>query len=117
MSVFVIADSKCQDLVTSVYRTDDGDAAMLFTSNETAASYLEHSASGESAKEGLTVAELDAIPLLQWLLEAYEDGVAHLVVDPDYAAVDRGASVPSLNLAAQLEQASAHILQLARPDF
>lgn len=113
MLAYVIAQKDSEDLVTQVFQSGPAEAAIVFTSPETASRYI----ADANLEATHTPAELEEIPFLKWLACAHDDGVAHAVVDPTYEAVESGTLVDSIDIEAQLAQAARHILQLARPDF
>lgn len=116
MTCYVISRAAVPSLETIVFTAgpkEKEEAIAVFTDPSGAQSYLESAGWSEE----YTVATLEPIPLLQWLLQAHEAGVHHIVVDPNYERQRRGERQDTLSIEAHLEHAGNHILQVARPDF
>ena len=64
-----------------------------------------------------TVAELEDVPFLNWVLQAHGEGLTHLAVNPRFEQVAACQTVETLDIQAHLQHAAEHMLQLARPDF
>jgi hypothetical protein len=107
------ADAALDTIVFTAGPTDKEEAVAVFTDVSAAQSYIDKAGWSEQ----YSVASVEPIPFLRWLLKAYDEGVHYLVVDPDYDTQQRGESQNTLSIEAHLEHASSHILQVARPDF
>jgi hypothetical protein len=116
VAAYLISRKDVDDLETIVFavgREDNEEAIAVFTDERTAEKYI-HDA---GLDDEFTVAMVEPIPMLQWIVQAYEDGVQHLVLNPDFADQQAGRAVDTLSVEAHLEHAAEHILQFARPDF
>ena len=116
MAAYLISRADVQSLDTVVFSAgpnEKEEAIALFTDPAAAEQYIEEA--GWSSK--YTVATVEPIPLLRWLLQAHEDGVQHIAVDPQYAAQESGERMNTLSIEGHLEHAGNHILDIARPDF
>lgn len=113
MSAFVIADKNAKELDTTVFSAEGGDAVMLFTDQKNAQSYLEEA----NWADRMTVAELDSIRLIEWLLHCYKNGILFMATNPRRSEQDSGLRVSTLEIKAQLEHAGDHIVQVANPEF
>jgi hypothetical protein len=116
MAAYLISRAGEPTLDTVVFAAgphDNEEAVAVFTDPTTARAYIE--SAGWDAD--YTVATLDAIPFLKWLLHAHQQGVRHLAVNPDYERQQRGERQTTLSIEAHLAHAGDHILQVADPDF
>lgn len=116
MACYLISRAAVPSLETIVFTAgprEREEAIAVFTDPSGAEAYIEQAGWGEE----YTVATLEPIPFLRWLLQAHDDGIEHIAVDPDYKSQQRGERQNTLNMEAHLEHAGRHILQVARPDF
>lgn len=116
MVAYLIARENVDPLDTVVFAAGPNgkeEAVALFTDPNTAKSYIE----AAGWEDEYTVATVEPIPFLRWLLHAYDDGVHHLVVDPDFADQEAQVRLNTLDLEAHLAHAGEHIVEVARPDF
>lgn len=116
MTAYLICHSNVESLDTVVFSAGPSgreEAVALFTDPKSAEQYIAEAGwSGE-----YTVATVDPIPLLRWLLKAYDDGVQHIVVDPKYSQQQAGERLNTLSIEGHLEHAGKHVVDVARPDF
>ena len=116
MPAYLITKSSSDALETIVFEAGEGgkdEAIAVFTDAQPAEIYIKEA--GWDSE--FTVAKLETIPFLHWLLKVHHDGVEHLVINPSRAEQEDGSRLNTLNVAAHLEHAASHILQVARPDF
>ena len=108
------ADVPTLDTVVLTAGPDEKEEAIpVFTDPSAAQTYIDRA----GWKAEYTVATLQPIPFLRWLLQAHEEGVQYLAVNPDYEQQQQGQGQDTLNLEAHLEHAGRHILEVASPDF
>jgi hypothetical protein len=116
MACYLISRASIPSLETIVFTAgpkEKEEAIAVFTDPSAAESYVERAGWGEE----YAVATLESIPFLKWLLQAHENGIQYIAVDPDFESQHRGERQNTLNIEAHLEHAGSHILQVARPDF
>lgn len=113
MSAFILTNRNVNELETTVFTAEGGDAVALFTDYKHAQQYLDDA----NWNESMTVAELDSIRFLEWLLHCYRSGVRSMAIDPRRSEQESGMRITTLEIEAQLEHAGSHIVQIARPDF
>lgn len=116
MPAYVITRSNVEALDTIVFSAgpnENEEAVAVFTGPRLAEEYLK--LAGWQAE--YTVATVEPIPFIRWLLALHDDGVQHLVIDPDHADQQAGNGLSTLSIAGQLEHAGKHIVAVARPDF
>lgn len=116
MSAYLICRAKAEDLETIIFSVGphkQQEAVAVFTDLNAAESYI-HEA-GWAGK--YTVATLEPIPFLRWLLRVYEESVRHLVINPNYADHQAGVRLSTLDLERHLEHAGSQVLEVASPDF
>lgn len=116
MVAYLITRRNVEPLDTVVFSAGPNgkeEAFALFTAPATAESYIK----AAGWEDDYTVAAIEPIPFLRLLLHAHDDGVQHIVVDPDYADQQSGLRLNTLNLTAHLEHAGKHVVDVARPDF
>jgi hypothetical protein len=116
MVCYLISQASIPSLETIVFTAgpkEKEEAIAVFTDPSAAESYIGKARWGEECP----VATLESIPFLRWLLQAHEDGIQHIAVDPDFESQHRGERSNTLSIETHLEHAGSHILQVARPDF
>lgn len=113
MAFYVIAAKDAEDLETVVFESEVGDAIMFFTDSGLARNYVDEAGWQDSH----TVATLESIDFLEWLMKCYRDGVRTMATDPKRSDQDSGLRVNTLDLEAHLTHAGDHIHQVARPGF
>ncbi len=113
MATYLIANKKTQQLETIVFAGEGGDVVAVFTDPANARKYIEDA----GWTEEFTVATLQPIEFLQWLLKCHQNGVESLVTDPKRVEHESGDRLNVLNIKAQLEHAGQHINLVASPDF
>lgn len=113
MSSYLLANKNSKQLETTVFSSEDGDAVAVFTDPKNAQQYLEDA----GWEDEMTVAELEPIQFLEWLITCHHNGVKLMATDPRRADHESGLRISTLDIEAQLEHAGLHITQLANPDF
>lgn len=116
MSAYLITRVNVTPLDTVVFSAgpkDNEEAVAVFTDPRNAEQYIEQA----GWIDQYTVATLDPIPFLRWLLQAHDDGVRHIAIDPAYAEQMAGTRLNTLSIEGHLEHAGKHIIDVARPDF
>jgi hypothetical protein len=111
--MFLITLRDSEDLETDIFpigEEDDIDAALAFTTEETAANYLQASGAGETH----TVAELHPVDFLGWLLELHHNGVKLLVIDPDHDEFHEGEPQIAVDIESQLTECEERIVEIVR---
>ncbi|MEZ6129999.1 MAG: hypothetical protein R3C59_15050 [Planctomycetaceae bacterium] len=104
---FVIAKQDTRDLVTTAFdagRNADSNAVLVFSTETKAQAYLQNAEWLQSE----TVAELQSVDFIRWLLDCRDNGVTLAAVDPDRIQQQDGIrqTVISIdNLFASLEPA------------
>lgn len=116
MACYLISRASESTLETVVFAMDPSgsdEAVAVFSDPATARLYIEKSGMSDE----YTVATLEPIPFLRWLLHVHEDGIEYLLCDPDFEAQKRGQPQNTLDVRAHLEHAGNHIMQVVHPDF
>jgi hypothetical protein len=116
MSAYLISRANVEALDTVIFSAgpnDNEEAVAMFTDPNLAEKYLK-----EAGWEGTyTVATVEPIPFLRWVLKLHDEGVRHLVIDPEYSQQTEGLRLNTLSIEGHLEHAGKHIVAVARPDF
>ncbi|RMF41276.1 MAG: hypothetical protein D6753_09865 [Planctomycetota bacterium] len=115
MAAYLICRNGVDDLETIVFSAgpnENEEAVAVFSDPAKAEAYLQ--AAGLDGE--YTVATVDPIPFLRWVITAHDNGVQHLVVDPDYEQQKAGQKLTSLSIEAQLEHAGDRLIQGAEAD-
>ena len=113
MATYVISKKDTEQLETIVFDAEGGEAVFVFTDPKHAQAYIDDADwSGE-----FTVATLDAISFMEWLIKCYRDGVCCMATNPVRAEHESGLKVDSLDIEAHLHHAGEHIHLIANPDF
>ena len=110
---YLLANKESKLLETTIFQSEEGDAVVVFTDRKHAETYI----SEAGWEDEMVVAELRAIPLLEWLLLCFKDGVKLMAINPRREEQESGYRLSTLNIEAQLENAGDHIFQVASPDF
>ena len=114
MSAFLITKKDSKPLDTPVYAADEKDEiVMVFTSQPSAQRYIDEA---EWADE-YTVATLEPIPFLEWLILCHRNGIEFIATDPIRSEQLAGQKVNSLSIEDHLVHAGQHIVTVANPDF
>lgn len=116
MPAYLISRANVEALDTIIFSAgpnDKEEAVAVFTDPRTAEEYMNEA--GWAAE--YTVATVEPIPFLRWLLKLHDEGVQHLVIDPNYSEQKEGKRLNTLNVKGHLEHAGKHIVDVARPDF
>lgn len=113
MSTFVLTNKSTSELETTVFSSEGGDAVAIFTDHQNAQQYLDDAGWNDM----MTVAELDSVQLMEWLIHCHRNGVRLMVTDPNRMEHQAGMRLSTLEIEAQLENAGNHITLVANPDF
>ena len=113
MSTYLIANRDSEQLETIVFSAEGGDAVAVFTDPANAQNYIDDAGWGEN----FTVASLQPIELMEWLLNCYRNGVRLMATDPERRRQESGQRLNVLDIEGQLEHAGRHINLIANPDF
>ena len=116
MAAYLVTSKSVELLDTVVFSAGPGEkeeAVALFTDPGSAEQYIEEAGWSEE----YTVATVEPIPLLRWLVQAYDEGVKHVGVDPNYAEQQAGQRLNTLSIEGHLHHAGKHIVDVARPNF
>ncbi|HUG91043.1 MAG TPA: hypothetical protein VML55_09430 [Planctomycetaceae bacterium] len=109
-AVFVIAKKGMDFLDTPVFHAGESgaeEAVALFTDRQRAQQYLDRAGWGQTDEIG----KLSPSDLLQWLVEANEDGVRYATVNPDRDRHLAGDPQPVLPLDALGDKSSDNLFQ------
>ncbi len=113
MAAYVLANKNTEELETTVFSSEAGDAVAVFTDQKNAQEYLDDADWNDS----MTVAHLNAIQLMEWLIHCHRNGVRLMLTDPRRSEQESGMRLSTLDIEAQLEHAGSHIVRIANPDF
>ena len=116
MPAYLISRANVKILDTIIFSAgpnEKEEAVAVFTDPRGAETYIQEA--GWAAE--YTVATVEPIPFIRWLLQVHDEGVQHLVVDPKYSDQKAGNRLNTLDVKGQLEHAGKHIVDVARPDF
>lgn len=113
MATYVLVNSKTEDLETTVFASEAGDTVALFTDSKNAQQYLDDA----KWNDEMSVAELDNIQLMEWLIHCYRNGVKLMATDPSRSEQESGMRVSTLDIEDQLGHAGNHIFQVANREF
>lgn len=114
MSAFLITRKESEPIDTPVYAADETDEiVMVFTTQQSAQRYIDDAQWGDQ----YTIAQLEPIPFLQWLLLCHRNGIASIATDPIRSEQQNGQRINSLNIEAHLNHAGQHIVSVANSEF
>ncbi|MEM7784322.1 MAG: hypothetical protein AAF939_06765 [Planctomycetota bacterium] len=113
MAAYVLTNRNTKELETTIFSSEAGDAVAVFTDPKHAQKYLDDADWNES----MTVATLESVELIEWLMHCYRNGVRLLATDPKRSEQDSGMRLSTLDIEAQLEHAGNHIIRTANPEF
>ena len=113
MAAYLIARKDINDLETLIFSGDEGDGVPVFTDQRLAQQYID----AAGWQDEYTVATLEAIDFLEWLIQVHRAGVKFMATDPTRAEHEAGARVNSLDIESQLQHAGEHVTMIANPDF
>jgi len=114
MAAYLITKNDSEVLDMPVYAADESEEiTMVFTSPESAQRYIDDA----EWSDEYTVATLDSIPFLEWLLHCHRSGVDLIATDPKRSDQEAGQKINSLSIEAHLQHAGDHIVSVANPDF
>lgn len=111
MLAYVLARTDEPDLETIIYETQMGDATFVFTNDADAESYLTQSGDADN----YSVAELQPIEFVEWMLKCRKNGVESMVINPSFQEHSSGKLMNSVNIEAHLEHFGLHFLEIADP--
>ena len=111
--IYLLANKDTEMLETTVFNSEEGDAVAVFTDRKCAEAYIKDAGWADE----MVVAELEAIPFIEWLILCFKDGVKLMAVDPRRQEQENGMRVSTLDIEAQLAHAGNHIFLVANPDF
>ena len=116
MACYLITRTDSEDLETIVFAIGEEqqqESIAAFMSPEKASDYI----AAAGWEDEYCVAELEPIDTLRWLLQAYDEGITSLVINPEFDSQADGDMVDSMNIAEQLTKAGRELIELAAPDF
>ena len=113
MATYLITKKDTEQLETIVFESEGGEAVAVFTDPKNAQAYIDDA----NWSDEFTVATLDSIAFMEWLIKCYRDGVRFMATNPTRAAQEAGSKVDSLDIEAHLKHAGEHIHLIANPDF
>ncbi len=113
MATYLIAKKDIKQLETIVFSTEGGEAVAVFTDPKNAQQYIDDAGWSDE----FTVATLDAIAFMEWLITCYRNGVQFMATNPKRSEQEAGMKVDSLNIEEQLTHAGQHINLVTNPDF
>ena len=114
MAAYLITKKDSEVLDIPVYAADETEEiVMAFTSLKSAQRYIDDA----KWSEEYTIATLDSIAFLEWLLHCHRSGVDLIATDPKRSEQEAGQKLNSLSIEAHLKHAGDHIVLTANPDF
>jgi len=114
-AVFVIAKKGMDFLETPIFQAGESgeeEAVALFTNRQQAEQYLDRAGWGETDEIG----ELSPSEVLRWLVEAEQDGVRNVTVNPDWdshCAGDPQSVLPLADLGEDADRLLREVMELA----
>ena len=112
-ATYLLADKKTEDLETTVFNSEEGDAVVVFTDRKHAQTYIRDA----GWEDSIAIAELNEIQFIEWLIHCHNDGVKLMATNPRRKEQESGLRIDTLNIQAQLEHAGNHIFRTASPEF
>lgn len=114
MAAYLIAIKDSEVLDTPVFAADQHEEiVMVFTDPKNAQQYIEDAGWSEDH----TVATLDSISFMEWLIQCHRSGIDLMATDPKRSEHEAGMKINSLSIKGHLEHAGEHIVLTANPDF
>jgi hypothetical protein len=114
MAAYLITKSDSKLLDTPVFAADQVDEIVtVFTDPKNAQQYIDDAGWSEDH----TVATLDSIAFMEWLLHCHRSGIELMATDLKRSDHDAGRKISSLNIKAHLEHAGEHVVLTANRDF
>ena len=113
MATYLISKKDIEQLETIVFDAEGGEAITVFTDPKHAQKYIDDAGWSDE----FTVATLDNIALLEWLLKCHRDGIRFMATNPTRADQEAGLKIDSLDIEGHLNHAGGHIHLIANPDF
>lgn len=113
MHAYVFSKPESDDLQTPIFATGEHgreESTMLFTEADLASRF--QAAAGWQDEE--VVVELDAIPLLKWLIRLHESGTRYLVIDPDPEKYQQQAALPTMTVEDLLQDSVRELVRRFR---
>jgi len=92
-AVYGLARCDHSEFTTPVFAGEQGEGLVVFTTRDKAALYLQ-----TNRWDGFKAIELSPFELQSWLQQARGEGIAAVLVDPNWHAQERGAAQPGLAL-------------------
>ena len=101
MTAYLICRSASDSLDTVVFSAgpnDRDEAVAVFTKSDVAKRYL-----ADSGWAGqYSVATVDSVPLLRWLIHSHDERIRYLAIDPSYADQQAGLPTNVVSISAEL---------------
>ncbi len=114
MSAYLIAHKNTDDLDTIVFDGEAGqEIVAVFSDPKKAEKYINDAGWNDT----YTVATLDAIAFMEWLIKCHRSGIEIMMTDPDRDEQESGRRLNTMNIEAHLNAAGEHIVLIANPDF
>lgn len=114
MSTFLIANKDSDKLETIVFDGEGGtESVAVFTDFKKADQYIRDA----NWTDQYTVATLQPIDFMEWLIHCHRSGIQLMVTDPLRSDQEAGRKLSTLNIEAHLEHAGEHIELVADPEF
>ena len=113
MATYLISKKDTDQLETIVFDAQGGDAVTVFTDPKNAQQYIDEAGWSDE----FTVATLDNISLIEWLVKCHRDGIRFMATNPLRSDHEAGLKLDSLDIETHLNHAGGHIHLIANPDF
>lgn len=114
MPAFLISKSGSKDLETIVFTLDNAsgedEGIPVFTSEELAREWL----AGSDFESDYDVATLDDLPFMFWCMDITQEGIGHLILDPNRMAQNNGEGQETIDLAGHLAWSATQLLNAHR---
>jgi hypothetical protein len=113
MAAYVLTNKNTKELETTVFASESGDTVAVFTEQGKAQQYLDNA----GWQDNMSVAELDDVSFLEWLLLCHRNGIKQMATDPNRKEQESGQRIDTLDIAGQLQHAGESITHVASSDF
>ena len=113
MSAFVIAVKSTEQLETIVFAGEGGDAVVVFSNLVKAEKYVKDAGWDQT----YTVASLEPVDFVEWLLKCRQSGIKRIAIDPTRTGQESGLQMNTLDIETQLDGAGRQIIQTANSSF
>jgi len=114
MPAFLISKNGSKDLETIVFTLGDAngedEGVPVFTSEELAREWL----AGSDFESDYDVAMLEDLPFMFWCMDITQEGIGHLILDPNRTAQNNGAGQDTIDLAGHLAWSANQLLNAPR---